>query len=482
MKADEAVRDMFENRLAKADLKALARSRGFSEEHVAAPELVEHAFLSDLGVEKALATLEPVEILLLNHLVCIGEEVGIEIFERIYGPDGKEEREELRWQSFSERYKPVLQRVQSSLVRKGVLVVAEEKDTFSKQALLERLRFLFPVGFAPFLPLPFRPIRLERDTAGDYRGDFLRGKLQEVLQAQEAAAGRKDKAARLGIEDGELVLGGKPFSAKRLSKWQADEWEAACPAGSKKGPLPFLSLVGCTLYALTRLGEDEAAAPVDLVPFWKLAYPGAKLPDAGSFFEAGWQRGCLEMVSAAGKTLYRLPRSSTSLPRASTGSTEAAAARPEEYLDTRDSSAVVIDLEKVPLIALEQIAGIARLEARGGRLLAHPSFLKLSRASDEARRDPLLSWLQEHHKGFGGVLQAISGRKGKTFVHEGLLIARIKDLGLKLTIEKKLSDRGRIVTLSDELIAFPRDALGDVLPLVKKAGYVIKMVNADGKP
>ncbi len=469
-KGEAMLREMIRERLGKADLKAIARSRGFTEENTAAPDLLEHAFLTGLGVEKALATLEPREVLLLHLLQCLGREVEIGFFERLYGPDGEADQDR-RWLSFNDRYRPIFNRVQSNLVRKGVLIVAEEKDFFSRKSVLEKLRFCFPGEFAPFLPPPFVPVRLDGEALGEYCEDFPRRKLREVLDQEQSPPGTKEGPPRVRIEDGELLVGRDPFSVKRFSRWRDLEWETACPvSGKEKSPAP-ISLVECALYALSRLRDDEAAAPAGLLPLWRLAIPGAKLPEADSFCEAGWQRGCLERLAVAGKKCYRLPRAEMAHSRKG----------PEEYLDLRDPAAVGVDLGKIPLPDFERLASVSRLEVRGGRLLAMPNFLKLSRASEEALREGPLPWLGEKHPGFREVLRTIRERKGKVIVHQNLLIARIRELALKVMIEKKLSEGGRLVSLSEEFVAFPPDLLREILPLLKREGHVIKTVSAYGK-
>lgn len=143
---------------------------------------------------------------------------------------------------------------------------------------------------------------------------------------------------------------------------------------------------------------------------------------------------------------------------------------------------MAVDVAKIPFHDLERLASLARFEVRGGRLLAQPSFLKLSRAGEEVLEERPLPWLRERHRGFREVLQRIGERKGKVLVHQDLLIARIRDLALKVMVERKLSapGGGRVVSLSDGFIAFPRELLREVAPLVRKAGHALKTVTSDG--
>jgi hypothetical protein len=63
-------------------------------------------------------------------------------------------------------------------------------------------------------------------------------------------------------------------------------------------------------------------------------------------------------------------------------------------------------------------------------------------------------------------------RRGKTILHEGVTIARVSDLSLKVAIEKALGSN--VVSLKNDFIAFPRGLLGDVERVVKKSGHVVK--------
>ena len=64
-------------------------------------------------------------------------------------------------------------------------------------------------------------------------------------------------------------------------------------------------------------------------------------------------------------------------------------------------------------------------------------------------------------------------------VHDNLLIAAVKDLSLKVMLEKKFSDSKRVVTLSDEYISFPLNLLPEIEKFVIKSGHAVKYVDAD---
>jgi hypothetical protein len=59
------------------------------------------------------------------------------------------------------------------------------------------------------------------------------------------------------------------------------------------------------------------------------------------------------------------------------------------------------------------------------------------------------------------------------------MIATVKNLSLRVLLEKKFSDSKQVVTLSDEFIAFPLNLLPEIQKAVIKSGHAVKYVDAD---
>ena len=78
---------MYSFELAYADIKAIVKARGFPAQAYNSSDHLQHIFLSDMGVEEALASLSQKEILVLHLLNHQGKDVGIEFFERAYNSD-----------------------------------------------------------------------------------------------------------------------------------------------------------------------------------------------------------------------------------------------------------------------------------------------------------------------------------------------------------------------------------------------------------
>jgi hypothetical protein len=111
--------------------------------------------------------------------------------------------------------------------------------------------------------------------------------------------------------------------------------------------------------------------------------------------------------------------------------------------------------------------------------VAQPDLVLISYASKQMASSPALIWLQKHHKRFGQIVATIKKKEGKTVVHDNILIAAVKDLSLKVLLEKKFSDAKQVVTLSNEFISFPLNLLPEIHKVVMKSGLAVKYVNSD---
>ena len=59
------------------------------------------------------------------------------------------------------------------------------------------------------------------------------------------------------------------------------------------------------------------------------------------------------------------------------------------------------------------------------------------------------------------------------------MIARVRDLSLKVLLEKKFTDTKKLVSLSDEFISFPVNLFPEIQRVVTKSGHAVKFVDAN---
>ena len=139
-----------------------------------------------------------------------------------------------------------------------------------------------------------------------------------------------------------------------------------------------------------------------------------------------------------------------------------------------------IRLKTIPFQVLEQLGRVANFQLEAGSLRAAPDLIKVSHAPADTLQAAWFQWLQTAHPAFEATGKTCAARRGKLIVHDHLLIARVRDLSLKVLLEKKLGGPGRLVSLSQEYLAFPEELLAEIRPLLKKSGHVLKAIQAGG--
>ena len=468
MDKNEILAKMCTAELSGVDRKAIVKARGLPKEAATSPALLEHVYPSDAGLKEVMGSLTDDELRLLHLLQYHGIGVGVDFFARLYGPD----REHYGF-SFNERYGNTFKAVRENLIRRGVLLYAEETQTWrsDRTTKLSRLRFLFPPEFGRFLPPLVPPFRVGGQVSEDTQWHRIR---REVTRAVLEGSGSAGAASQVVILAGDLLLGKKPFSLAALRELQIDEWERSVEPKMKpimKSDLDSISVVRLTVHVASALRDGEWFDPVTLNPLFTLAASGSDVPDGHAVCHAGWTTGCMVKVEKQQRTYYRLEKCME----------DDFDGKPGGYLDVQRPEAVRINPERVPLVVLEHLTRVARVNVETGKLLAYPDLVRYGHAPEFSRGHPGIRWICEHHRGFARMDRTFDERFGKTVIHENLLIARISDLSLKVAVEKAFAGAGRAISLAEDLVAFPRSLLPDVQRLLKKENHVIKTVRADGR-
>lgn len=466
MDKDEMLKNMCRLRLSQADIKAICRIRNLPPACLNSRELFQHNFLTDTGIEKVMASLDKKQVLFLHLLNATQGETDIRFFARLY----KTANPGNLWASFNDKYKGVFKRAKTDLVRKGLLLMAEaSKDQWDKTTVLERHRFMFPSDFSSFLPLFVNPVTIEDPGPKISGKDVLRDKLREILE--QPGAGRAQSGSgseRLQVKDGKLLQGNNIFTVKRIKGWLRSRWGDSFKVDFKRDN-SRLSPVDLIDYSLSGLKKGDWVLPEDILPIWEMAYPGIEnLPDIQMVCEKGRDQGCLEKITKDGKAYFRLREIDT-------GSGNLL---PQDFLSLKNDEFIEIDLSSIPFDILEWLSRICHMRPRQGRLTARPDLVKISHARENITEAPLFLWLQEHHKAFGQTVRTIKKRKGKTIVHDNLMIARVRDLSLKVQLEKKFSDKKQIVPLSEEFISFPINLFPEIQKVITKSGNAVKLVDS----
>lgn len=464
METSQIVSSMFKMReLTAADIKAICNARGFSLVDAGTPALLENFLLSDIGLEAVFSGLERKEIIMLHYLKCMKKPVDITPFERLTGKRSN-------WYStFNQRYGDVFKTIKTRLIRKGVLAFSTNPNLFDKKTKLEKLIFGFPVEFHSHLPALFvSPAVLP--GPGEFNDAFVRKKLNELLNPGSGPGpGEKTGNLELGLNRGVLQMGESQFRLDSFQKWQHWQWslcskpslDYAESGGNHLSPMVALK------YAFSLPGPDEWIEPDELKMILKMFCKEKSKLDVHEICGHGWKTGCLVRRKKEGKTCYRQADAYLEIPNES---------RHADYLHTDDTGNFIVDLNQIPLKCLETVSRISLFRIEDGRLTASPDITRTGRILHEIRDDPLIFWLAQTSGAFDKTLQTVTKRFGRHLVHRNLLIAKVKNVGLKVTLEKTFKD-GKIIFLPGDYIAFPEKLIDQVENLVTKNGFAVKLAN-----
>ncbi len=448
---------MFHDVLAEADVRAICKNRGLPNQAASSRSMLEALFLSDQGVADAMRRLDRTEIALLHLLRAQDKPVDIAFFSRL-DPRQTERRS---YGTFSQRYQEVFTRVKDRLVRAGVLLLALGRESSTKTTKMERWQFALPVQWARHLP-PLIESAKRLSGEGDWRADVAREKLKTALGE---GADRETKNDAVEIVDGELRWGGQPFQADRVVKWQKLQWQAETrPAEIQKQAAPYTWPPAEALLRILAGLDAELWTDADALAVPLESFCGSRV-EAGTLCESAWRWGFLARQEAEGRTWYRLAPSA------------AADTPPDRYLTVRGDEGVAVNLDAVPFEVLETLVRTSDQRAVPGKLpllLVTPNLVKLGRATDAVVALPLFDWLRKNAKAFHQALETVRQRRGKTILHENLSVARVRDLSLKVALEKALG--GQVVSLGEEFLAFPADEIAGVRRIVAQMGHVVKEV------
>ena len=220
-------------------------------------------------------------------------------------------------------------------------------------------------------------------------------------------------------------------------------------------------------YVFSQLGPNEWILGSELATLLRLFYHDSRPPDSLRVCEVGWELGCLAKHIEEGKEYYQLAK----FP-------EDADKDPQYYLACNTNSELQVDLERTPYQSLEYLAAISDFKLADFQLYAIPNFIKLGSASEETWNHPLTLWLRNNSAAFCQIIETIEAKRGKQIIHTNLMLARVKDLSLKVTLEKAFSGNTQLLTLPNGFIAFPSERLEEMRRVVEKSGYVTKSIKA----
>jgi hypothetical protein len=438
--------------LSDADLNAIRKARGFSAKETASRTAFASFYLTSVGLAEVMHNLEPTEAVTLRLLHETGL-VDISFFDRLYGSAGS------HYNTYTQQYKSTLAEVKAKLVRRGLVVMAEVK-TRAETVQMERWRFALPPEFAPYLPpLPGKQI----DNPGQQNDTSVRRKLLELVGGGPAIP---NDPQPIHLQNGSIYLENSLFSQATFSIWQGRAWERAARVFKPNVP----ASLSPTQAAIQLLDDQTWRSPKDLEAGILIYSFGCKDISVETLLKQGWELGLLSRLDVDHTPHYRLA------PTHPAGTNDPYPATLNWADTTSKPGSVKVDLRLISIHDLDLLNILTHLAVENGVLLASPSLVKLGRATPAQRRAPLSRWLAESVPAFAKTLETVESKWGKTLLHENLLIAHVRDLSLRVQLERAL---GRyLIVLNDHHIAFPPAWRSEVEKVLKKAGFVVKTVKA----
>ncbi|KPA17034.1 hypothetical protein MHK_002754 [Candidatus Magnetomorum sp. HK-1] len=451
MSQNSILRSMCNSFLSKSDIKAIAKSRGFSTMETETRKIFQNYFLTDTGVKNAISTLMEKERIFLHYLNFRDQNEGISIFENIYPAD----KSGGFFGTYTQKYKDTYKNAHKNFIRKG-LILAKEKPKFDNETKLQRLVFAFPDEFAPLLPPIFSSFKQFEDS-GEHGKDIVREMLMGLTSLK---AGKKTD--NVHIKDKNLQIGENAFSFNNLKNWQLTSWCMKVFQMEKLFPTQKRFLKKCA-YIFSQSKSDMWFLPKDLKQVLSVfCHDDKKLPSAESICQFAWESRLLKRYDYHDNHYYAVEDEidNTDL-------------LPDEFITINKDQSATINLKTVPYSDLTHISKISDFKINNSNLIALPSIIKAGKYWDNISDQPICEWLIENSDLYQNMSQSIEKKRGQCFVHKNLCVARVKDLSLRVKIEKAFSEE-KIIVLSDDFIAFPVNLIEDITAIVEKSGFVVK--------
>ena len=457
MKQASIIKEMCGFELTPADVNAICKFRHFSSPQSASSEIVETLITSDVGLKSALDSLSQKEVIMLHFLTALEEPVDISAFTRISDTEG------YRYGTFTQRYQKVFKDIKQRFIRKGLLVFYTDQSLTGNKTRMERIRLCVPVEFREHLPGMFAC-----SLKSDQQGIISKDRIQRLLTDIGRLNGKSlEDELSFGIDqNGCLRIGGRSFSIAGLEQWQYRQWknDAAKDMGIASYEYSFDCLTALKLL-FSSLNLDEWIDPEQLKPALDIFCNFKKKPDIHRLCRLGWELGVLKKATFDIGTCYRMSRFMD----------EPLGDILEESYVT-DQEKACIDFKKIPLTLLARLSKIARFRVENKKIHSTPDLVMMGRQLNEIRNTPQFFRLINHLSEFKDLFQQLEKNWGKEIIHSNLMIAQIKHIGLKASLEQAFSNEP-VLFLPDGFIAFPKGMTANIEKAVIQNGFAVKRTN-----
>ncbi len=128
-----------------------------------------------------------------------------------------------------------------------------------------------------------------------------------------------------------------------------------------------------------------------------------------------------------------------------------------------------VDPVRSAVTPLLELATVSRTESVKGELFLRPDVVRLGRAAPRLASLTALGEVRAACAAFDKAVRQVEKRRGEIVLHDGLLVLRIDDLGLRTLLRQRLGSALR--ELGGAYLAAPRGLAKEVEKVVREEGY-----------
>jgi hypothetical protein len=442
-------------------LLQVCRRRGFSPPAKDKPSLaafVARRFLEPTGAREAMAALGAPWLRVLH---AIAMTVPAPDLQDLYKVRQSNRR---TWARDARRF---FQQLADELLSCGVVLV---EDTGGGRSSSRYERLVFRLAPAHLRALPPYPVATAPLAAPIRTGDptaLLRAALTMAVGNSGAAPASADTSlvARLAgdvsLAEGRLRLGRTetPLDLAAAVAWVRTTWMIA-PAGGDAAAAAVRSAIA---HVLHHLPAGHGATAAALAAALGAAGLDCEPEGAGRVCEEGVLAGLLVGGGRGATVAY------AAAPQAADGTDG------EPPVFAADGEGVRFDLARTGLGALLALADYCHVAAERGGLRLRPDVVRMGRTPERLAALSALPAVTRASRAFAKAVAFVKQRHGKLRVHEGLLVLRVEDLGLRTLLTHRLAARVR--SLGGPYLAVPRAAADDVERIVRGEGFSPRRVS-----
>ncbi len=446
--------------LTASELRQLCLSRGFPVAGLSRDDLARGAaarFLEPFGVREVMAALPPLWLKALHLVAFSREPLHFLALRALVEPDTT--GWEVDWRGLRRQ-------VSAGLLSRGVVLAFESEPPYREKSRYARTHLLLPAAFSALLP-PF-PIETQPFSPGEPVGtleDLLSEALVSFAQRVESTTKQRsdtmaDRLSKLlTIKDGILSLsqGGRP-TAERMKAIVADVWRSGLASHpSQQRRRANLEPGALASHVLEHLPPAAGFTPSALSRALGELGLSVKGDEVASFLEDGATAGLLDRSRSSGaEPLYR-------------GAPERVPTARLNLIPAKGG--LLVDPAATDLLPVLQAAAICRVSIDRGRLLLAPDPIRMGRSLRETPVEVALK-LIEASPAFAAAVAEIEKREGKVFVHEGLTVFRVQDVGLRALFRQRFPSAVR--ELPGGFLACLSGEVEPLLAFAKKEGFVAR--------